>query len=82
MPDGLLGFDIQPTVNSARATLGGGLRHLAAVGLEPATVIDVGAADGTHELYSAFPSAKRLLVEPLAESAAPQAPGAMQRTTL
>jgi FkbM family methyltransferase len=33
----------------------------------PVTVIDVGAADGTHDLYAAFPSAYHVLIEPLEE---------------
>jgi FkbM family methyltransferase len=33
----------------------------------PATVIDVGAANGTHDLYAAFPSAYHVLIEPLEE---------------
>ena len=36
-------------------------------GFEPATVIDVGVADGTHRLYQAFPNAYHVLIEPLVE---------------
>jgi FkbM family methyltransferase len=36
-------------------------------GLEPATVIDVGVADGTLGLRDAFPSAHHVLIEPLEE---------------
>jgi len=36
-------------------------------GFAPATIIDVGAADGTKPLYQAFPDAYRVLIEPLAE---------------
>jgi FkbM family methyltransferase len=36
-------------------------------GLSPATVIDVGAATGTPELYEAFPEAHLVLIEPLEE---------------
>ena len=36
-------------------------------GLEPATVIDVGVARGTPNLYNAFPKARLVLIEPLAE---------------
>jgi FkbM family methyltransferase len=36
-------------------------------GLAPATVIDVGVARGTPNLYDAFPDAHLVLIEPLAE---------------
>ena len=38
-----------------------------ALGFSPATVIDVGVAYGTNELYSRFPDARHLLIEPLEE---------------
>jgi FkbM family methyltransferase len=56
----------EPTV-MPRANLRGTLRQLAAVGLEPRTVIDVGVAYATSELYEQFPGAQILLVEPLVE---------------
>ncbi|MGH2978746.1 MAG: FkbM family methyltransferase, partial [Solirubrobacterales bacterium] len=40
---------------------------LRAHGCEPATIIDVGAASGTHSLYGAFEQAYLVLVEPLRE---------------
>jgi FkbM family methyltransferase len=43
------------------------LSHVARLGFEPATVVDVGVAYGTPELYEAFPRARLLMVEPLAE---------------
>lgn len=43
------------------------LRHLARLGVHPGTVIDVGVADGTFELYETFPTARHLLVEPQLE---------------
>lgn len=39
-------------------------RHLKQRGIHPRTVIDVGVAWGTQELYDAFPEARLLLVEP------------------
>jgi len=51
----------------ARTTMGQALRHLSSRGFTPATVIDVGVADGTPPLYTCFPEARTLLVEPLAE---------------
>ena len=44
--------------------------YLRRLGFRPATVIDVGVAYGTPELYEAFPKAELLLVEPSAEFAA------------
>ncbi|NQT26261.1 FkbM family methyltransferase [candidate division KSB1 bacterium] len=37
------------------------------IGFQPKTVIDVGVASGTMELYKAFPDAYFLLIEPLKE---------------
>lgn len=53
--------------NQDRATFSGALRHIAKLGFRPRTVIDVGVAYHTLELYQQFPEAKILLVEPLAE---------------
>jgi FkbM family methyltransferase len=39
--------------------------HLKRLGFQPAAVIDVGVASGTPDLYSAFPDAYFLLIEPL-----------------
>jgi FkbM family methyltransferase len=50
-----------------RRTLPDVLGHLKARGVAPGTVIDVGVAAGTPELYDAFPAVPLLLVEPLAE---------------
>ena len=50
-----------------RRTLPEVLAHATSLGVAPATVIDVGVAAGTPELYAAFPGARLLLVEPLAE---------------
>ena len=43
------------------------LAHARGLGFEPATVIDVGVAWGTYELYETFPQARHLLIEPMAE---------------
>jgi FkbM family methyltransferase len=40
---------------------------LAARGFRPRTIIDVGVADGTMDLYGPFPAARLLLVEPMRE---------------
>jgi len=54
---------------SDRTTVAAGLERLKALGFEPATVLDVGVADGTPELYVAFPDAYHVLIEPLREHA-------------
>lgn len=43
------------------------LDHLKRVGLAPGTVVDVGVGYGTPELWEAFPDARLLLVEPIAD---------------
>jgi FkbM family methyltransferase len=50
-----------------RSTLGEVLGDLRERGVAPATLVDVGVAHGTPDLYGAFPDARLLLVEPLAE---------------
>ena len=50
-----------------RATMSGSLRQLSKLGFKPATLIDVGVAYDTAELYRAFPDAAILLIEPLIE---------------
>jgi FkbM family methyltransferase len=52
---------------AARSSLRGALRQLVKLGFRPRTVIDVGVAFETRELYEEFREAKILLVEPLAE---------------
>jgi FkbM family methyltransferase len=41
--------------------------HAAGLGWRPGTVIDIGVGFGTPALYAAFPEARLLLIEPLAE---------------
>ncbi len=50
-----------------RRSLAGAMEHIKKLGFAPRTVIDVGAATGTFDLYRAFPGAGFLLVEPLEE---------------
>ncbi len=50
-----------------RASMGGALQQLSSLGFRPRTVIDVGVATNSEELYQAFKDADILLVEPLAE---------------
>ena len=59
------------TKTTARRTLSDALEYVAKlsleIGFEPSTVIDVGVADGTPELYRSFPNSKFLLIEPIKE---------------
>jgi FkbM family methyltransferase len=50
-----------------RASMRGALHQLSTLGFHPCTVIDVGVATKTEELYQAFKDANILLIEPLAE---------------
>jgi FkbM family methyltransferase len=50
-----------------RSTMAQFCRHLKRLGYRPGTIIDVGVADGTFDLYTAFPTALYFLVEPLSE---------------
>lgn len=51
----------------SRMTMEGCLIQASINGLNPSTVIDVGAANGTNSLYTTFPDAQHLLIEPLEE---------------
>lgn len=63
-----LGYEIRK-IHSAplRQSVSESYAFLAGLGFRPATVIDVGVADGTFELYKAFPESRLLLIEPLKE---------------
>lgn len=61
------GVEIRRRGHGVRRTMPEVLGHYARLGVAPTTVIDVGVAAGTPELYAAFPHARRLLVEPLRE---------------
>ena len=54
----------------ARQTLKDALLHILGLGFVPETVIDVGAGEGTFEIYETFPDAYHLLIEPLEEHTA------------
>jgi len=43
------------------------LRHVSDLGFQPALIVDIGVADGTPEIYAAYPSTKYVLIEPLVE---------------
>ena len=51
-----------------RNSMTGSLVLAKKLGFEPKTVIDVGAALGTFNLYETFPNARHLLIEPIAEN--------------
>jgi FkbM family methyltransferase len=55
------------TGGGPRRTMPEVLAHLKRLGVAPGTIVDVGVARGTPELYAAFPGVPLLLVEPLAE---------------
>lgn len=64
------GYDIRPLVQGTReirTTIGESYSLIRGLGFQPKTVIDVGIASGTMELYSAFPDSYFLLIEPLKE---------------
>jgi FkbM family methyltransferase len=63
------GLDIRRlhAATPARASMAGALAQLSRIGFQPRTVIDVGVANATAELYQAFPAASILLIEPLVE---------------
>jgi FkbM family methyltransferase len=50
-----------------RDSMRGSLRQISSLGFKPRTVIDVGAAAHTSELYEEFREAQILLIEPLVE---------------
>lgn len=58
----------QQQINIARNRMSGSLLAVKRLGFEPKTVIDVGAALGTFDLYETFPDARHLLIEPIAEN--------------
>ena len=62
----LAGYEIRRPGSTGR-TMKTALKHLVDVRVDPRTVIDVGVASGTPELYAAFPRATYLLVEALNE---------------
>jgi FkbM family methyltransferase len=66
---GYFGLELQRKKDMERATMYMCLVEAAKNGLQPATVIDVGAAYGTLPLYKLFPEAHFIFLEPLDEFA-------------
>jgi FkbM family methyltransferase len=63
----LMGFGVYNLKNSRRHSLAEVLDHLKVMCFNPKTVIDIGVAYGTNDLYEKFPTAFHLLIEPLEE---------------
>ena len=61
-----LGYEVRRKITQ-RTNMAEVLEHMKVMGLAPKTVIDVGVAHGTFELYDAFPKSMHLLIEPLEE---------------
>jgi FkbM family methyltransferase len=64
------GYDIRVLVREScriRTTIGESYSLIHRLGLQPRTVVDVGVATGTEELYRSFPDSYILLIEPLKE---------------
>jgi FkbM family methyltransferase len=65
---GAIGLDIQKKRREMpRASMQGALAQLKRLGFRPQTVIDVGVAWQTNDLYREFPDTEILLIEPQAE---------------
>jgi FkbM family methyltransferase len=54
--------------NVQRHSMRGGLTQIRSLNFAPQTVIDVGAALGTFDLYETFPDAEHILIEPVVEN--------------
>lgn len=63
---GSFGYELRRRRRHLKGSSGFKPERLALLG-SPATVIDVGVARGTRSLYAAFPDARLVLVEPLAD---------------
>jgi FkbM family methyltransferase len=61
------GLEVTRAGRGPRRSLRQVLAHVNELGVDPATVVDVGVEAGTPELYGAFPNADLLLVEPMEE---------------
>lgn len=60
------GYDIR-SLKQVRTTIGESYSQIRRLGFQPKTVVDVGVASGTFELYESFPESYFLLIEPLKE---------------
>jgi FkbM family methyltransferase len=66
---GVFGLDVRKArvAEVPRASMRGALRQISGLGFRPLTIVDVGVAYQTAELYEEFPESSILLIEPLAE---------------
>ena len=68
-----IGYDIRPlksanaNTRKIRTTIGESYALIKSLGFQPKTILDVGVASGTPELYKVFPECYFLLIEPLKE---------------
>lgn len=53
--------------SAPKYTMRDSLQRIKSAGFEPKTIIDIGVADGTFDLYETFPGSRLLLVEPMVE---------------
>lgn len=67
---GLAGYRLTP-LNRPTRSFEQFFSHIKSLGFRPQTVIDVGAASGTLSLHRAFPDARFVLIEALAEFESP-----------
>lgn len=58
---------VAPSNTRVRRTIGESYALIRGLGFQPNTIIDVGVASGTPELYRMFPNSYFLLIEPLKE---------------
>lgn len=64
------GYDIRRVAQGARkirTSIGESYSLMRGLGFQPKTIVDVGVASGTEELYRSFPDSYFLLIEPLKE---------------
>lgn len=54
-------------LSKTRTRMDEALINMSMLGLRPASIIDIGVANGTSELYETFPDAQVMLIEPLEE---------------
>ncbi|MBT8090377.1 MAG: FkbM family methyltransferase [Gammaproteobacteria bacterium] len=63
---GTLGFRLVPANKPPRSMIEF-LSHAKALGFHPSLIVDIGIADGTPEIYKAYPKSRYILIEPLVE---------------
>ena len=63
------GYDIRrlDEISNLRSAIAESYLLIHSLGFRPVTIVDVGVASGTPELYAAFPESYFLLIEPLKE---------------